>query len=284
MILPLYRIASPVWRIAPTFLKESLGNKLFHPDSLVSRLFPNRMKIVGVKWGIAKGMRMSLNLRYERHYFLGIHELGVQRTLAKFVRPGMNAYNLGAHIGFFALALINLVKSGGEILAFEPHPQVRERLVNNIFLNGLKGRVRVEDCAIGDFDGPTNFSLGFSDTQGRFEDLSAAKPESSIRVNCRRLDTYVEKDGPPPDFILMDVEHAEGRVFRGMARILERYRPVILVEMHGPDSIRDAWIELGKHDYLLASIPDLKVLPSWNGIHYGHYLAAPRSFFDWKEL
>jgi FkbM family methyltransferase len=221
-------------------------------------------------------MKMRLNPKTERHFLWGTHEGKVQSVLARFVTPGMTAYNLGAHIGFFTLALMNLVKPNGQVFAFEPSPRVRERLIDNLSLNREGDRVRVEEWALSDFDGQADFSLGYSYSQGRFGDLPYADPEKVIRIHCKRLDTYVEEGGPPPDFILMDVEHAEGRVLRGMRKILESHRPVLLVEMHGIESIRVAWNEFEKQDYQLAKLPDLKVIRSVSSVSYGHFLATPR--------
>jgi FkbM family methyltransferase len=233
------------------------------------------MEIVEIQGGIGKGIKMMLNLRRERHYFSGIHEVEVQSLLSDFVRPGMTVYNIGAHIGFFALLLKNLVRPGGKVIIFEPNPQVRERLMHNLSLNRAGNCIRIEDWALNDFDGNTDFSLGFSDTQGRFIDLPGAEPRQVIRVGCKRLDTYVDEGAEAPDFILMDVEHAEGRVFRGMARILKKYKPTIVVEMHGPASIKEAWNELKKCNYSLISLPALKVADSLETVAYGHYLAMP---------
>jgi FkbM family methyltransferase len=230
---------------------------------------------VEIHGGIGKGMKMNLNLRHERDYFFGIHESKVQWALFNFVRPGMTVYNIGAHIGFFALVLINLVRPRGKVIAFEPNPQVRERLMHNLSLNRVGNCIRVEDWALNDFDGNTDFSLGFSDTQGRFIDLPGAEPSRVIRVGCKRLDTYVDEGADAPDFILIDVEHAEGRIFRGMARILKKYKPTIVVEMHGPASILEAWNELKKCNYSLISLPALKIVDSLEIVAYGHYLAMP---------
>jgi hypothetical protein len=81
----------------------------------------------------------------------------------------------------------------------------------------------------------------------------------------------------------MDVEHAEGRVLRGMARTLESHRPIVLVELHGEAAIRESWQEFQRHDYQVAKIPGLKIVQSVNDLMYGHYLAAHSSYFN-REL
>ena len=225
-------------------------------------------------------MRMRLNLRHERSYFFGTHEWEVQSVLTTIVRPGMTVYNIGAHIGFFTLGLHLIAGSTGQVVAFEPNPKVRERLFDHLSLNGIGDSVRIEEYACGDFNGETNFSLSLSDTQGRFEDLPYVKPGPVIQVHCKRLDTYVEESGLVPDFILLDVEHAEGRVFRGMFNVMQDYRPIIVVEMHGSASIEEACSELKRQNYFIASIPDLEIINSLNKITYGHYLAAHMSCFE----
>lgn len=248
--------------------------------SLASLFLPDRLEEVEIEGGIGKGMKMRLNLRQERVYYFGGHELDVQSILPGMVRSGMRVYNIGAHIGFFALILSKMVGPTGQVIVFEPNPSVRERLIGNISLNDLNGRVRVEECALGDFDGDARFSTSLSSTQGRFEDLPYVKSGSSMNAHCKRFDTYVEEGGLIPDFILMDVEHAEGRVLKGMSRVMEKHRPIIIVEMHGEEAIKESWVELEKHNYLLATVPDFNVVNSLNDVTYGHYLAAHLSYFE----
>jgi len=70
------------------------------------------------------------------------------------------------------------------------------------------------------------------------------KPGCLIQVVCKCLDTYVKEGNPGPDFILMDVEHAEGRVLRGMSKTMETYRPLIVLETHGSEAIEETCVEL----------------------------------------
>jgi len=274
-----YEVAAKLWAITPPLLQKAY-HKASGDYSLASLFLPDRLETVEVVGGVGKGMRMQLNLRQERAYYLGIHELDVQSFIAKIVRPGMKVYNIGSHVGFFTLILSKLVGPEGRVIAFEPNPEVRKRLIEHLALNSLNGRVRVEDYALGDFDGDARFSLSLSNTQGRFEDLPHVKDCSVIKVHCVRLDKYVEEDGCIPDFVLMDVEHAEGRVLRGMFKTIETHKPLIVIETHGPEAIEETWVELEKHQYKLATIPDLRIITSPDMVRYGHYLAAHRSYFE----
>jgi len=273
--------AARLWSIAP-----QLAHRAYYlmsmRHSLASVFLPDKLETVGIMGGAGKGLKMNVNLRLERGYYLGIHELDVQSLIAEIVKPGMKVYNIGAHVGFFTVILSKLVGPEGRVVAFEPNPEVRKRLIEHLALNSLNGRVRVEDYALGDFDGDARFSLSLSNTQGRFEDLPHVKDGSVINVHCKRLDRYVEEGGCIPDFILMDVEHAEGRVLRGMFNTIETYRPLIVIETHGREAIEETWLELQRHDYLLATVPDLRIVASSDMVKYGHYLAAHRSYFEQK--
>jgi FkbM family methyltransferase len=274
-----YEVAAKLWAITPPLLRRAYyrASADYSPASL---FLPDRLETVEIMGGIGKGLKMHLNLRRERGYYLGIHELDVQSILSEILRPGMNVYNIGAHLGFFTLILIKLVGPQGRVVAFEPNPEGRKRLVEHLSLNGLNGRVRVEDYALGDFDGDARFSLSLSNTQGRFEDLPHVKGGSTINVHCKRLDKYVEEGGTIPAFVLMDVEHAEGRVLRGMFETIESHKPLIVIETHGPEAIEETWVELKKHQYELATIPDVRIVTALDMVRYGHYLAAHRSYFE----
>ena len=47
------------------------------------------------------------------------------------------------------------------------------------------------------------------------------------------LDDYCEREGVVPRCIKLDVEGSEYLVLRGGRRLLEKHRPVLLVETHG---------------------------------------------------
>ena len=74
----------------------------------------------------------------------------------------------------------------------------------------------------------------------------------------------------------MDVEHAEGRVLRGMKTLLHQRKPLLLIEMHGAEAIREAFAEIVEADYKLSRLPKLEPVKDVSEISLlGHYLAAP---------
>ena len=65
---------------------------------------------------------------------------------------------------------------------------------------------------------------------------SRLSEKDNLIVPVTSIDRYVESAGLSKlDFVKIDVEGAEDAVVRGMTTTLQRFRPVILVEIHGND-------------------------------------------------
>ena len=275
--MKIYSLIAKLWGILPESLRRFYywisGDK-----TLAFIFIPNKYEVVDIQTGICKGKKLRLNLRNERGYFLGTHEWDTQKMLLKLLTKGATAYNIGAHIGFYAVGLSQLVGPAGKVIAFEPNPEVYQRLRENISINKLLN-VTAYEYAVGDFDGMANFSISLSDTQGRFSHLPYVKDGPVIQVQCTSIETFIKERGPVPNFMMIDVEHAEGSVFRGMVDTLTHYRPIILVELHGLEAINESWDILNKCDYKLARISDLTVVYR-DDISHGQYFTAHESFFQ----
>lgn len=245
---------------------------------LINRaVFEEQSQTFEVQTGLMKGMKLDLSPRSESGYYLGTHEPDLQESLPRFIKPGMTVFDIGANIGFFALAAAKLVGPSGRVVAFEPNPAVVARLKKNVELNGLAERVKIEQSAVGDFDGTAEFCFALTHLQGRFSDLPyVPQGAESTPVPCCRIDTYVTSTGVVPDVLILDVEHAEGRALRGMQSVLQRYNPLVFVEMHGPEAIHEAFGEIVSADYRLFKLPALDRVNGMNEIALlSHLLAMP---------
>src|SRR5690348_3921247 len=122
--MPIFETVGKLWGHTPGRARD-----LYHRLPLPLRrifnraLFPTNRRVVAVQSGLLRGTRLELSPRLESGLYLGTHEPDLQPALPRLVQPGMTAYNLGAHIGFFALALSRLVGPSGKVLAFEPDPR-----------------------------------------------------------------------------------------------------------------------------------------------------------------
>jgi FkbM family methyltransferase len=247
---------------------------------LINRaVFEDQPRIIEVQTGLMRGAKLRLSPRSESGYYLGTHEPDLQESLPRFIKAGMTVFDVGANIGFFAVAAANLVGVTGKVVAFEPNPVAFSRLKENVELNGLADRLKLEQTAAGDFDGTAEFCFALTHLQGRFSDMPyVPQGAQSTPVPCCTIDSYVAATGLVPDVIIMDVEHAEGRVLRGMKSLLQRCKPLVFVEMHGPEAIREAFGEIVSADYKLSKLPSLDPVKEMTEITpLGHFLATPSS-------
>jgi FkbM family methyltransferase len=65
--------------------------------------------------------------------------------------------------------------------------------------------------------------------------LSGVSSAAGNAVPVTTIDACVFEQGfPPPDFVKIDVEDAEGLTLAGMNRVATEYAPMLLIEIHGP--------------------------------------------------
>ena len=147
----------------------------------------------------------------------------------------MEAWNVGANIGVYALQLAHLVGAAGRVVAFEPNPAAREVLVRNIARNSLQSRVEVVPSAVGSAPGTVDFYTSGADGMGR-----AGRPNprlsatDRIEVPVTTLDAFASARGRLPDLVVMDIEGWEIAALEGARSHLGRTR--FIVELHP-----DAW-------------------------------------------
>jgi FkbM family methyltransferase len=132
--------------------------------------------------------------------------------------------DVGANIGVFSLYQ-SMLKGAGEVIAFEPSPEVFPRLVKNIEINGIKN-IRVLNAAVGDESGMLSF------TESRISANSKVSEMGLLKVPCVRLDDEL-KDIPGIDVLKIDTEGYETHVLRGACETLKKTERIVL-ELHYP--------------------------------------------------
>jgi FkbM family methyltransferase len=165
---------------------------------------------------------------------IGNWEPAAQRLMVRHVAPGSVAYDVGANIGIHTLLLSRLVGHGGQVYAFEPVPNLYDRLCENVRLNPGLPAAKPVQLALGDRSGTATFYTGHHVGAGH---LAASGPETGERivVSTSKLDEFVYRDHhAPPGFVKIDVEGAEGSVLDGAEQVLVNARPIVMVDLHTP--------------------------------------------------
>ncbi|HLY90434.1 MAG TPA: FkbM family methyltransferase [Acetobacteraceae bacterium] len=152
----------------------------------------------------------------------------------------MTVYDIGANVGYLTLVFSSLVGPSGHVAAFEPDPRTRRLLQQNICNNGAKN-VRLYPYVVSDRNGIVNFATFEYSLVNHIATERTPADATVLSVQATSLDELVYGCNLlAPSVIKVDVEGAEERVLRGSSRILQRIKPVVIVETRSEsyDSIK----------------------------------------------
>lgn len=180
--------------------------------------------------------------------------------LRVYVKPGDSVIDVGANIGFFTLRFGRWITEGSIVFALEPEPINFASLKRHISHAKLMDRVEALRVAVAEITGevylnvdpvhPGNHQLG----------------KTGIPVQAITIDALMAQyDWPRVGLIKVDVQGAEQRVIAGAAETIERFHPVLFVEMDRDSNPRDLLrqiMDLGYSPHVLRkSAPPLPVTP-----------------------
>jgi len=281
MTKPLLSLTAVIARILPTPVKQAIykiGPLARWIRGSLNKAAPTGLTPVKVAAGGLAGFTLLLDMQTEKDYWLGTYEPEFEAALWDLVEPGMVAYDVGANIGYVTLLLARAVGERSHVFAFEALPSNVERLRTNIGLNSMEARVTVVARAVGASSASVRFLVHESGGMGKAEGSAgrAGQYESSITVPGISLDEFVYGQvNPPPQVIKMDIEGGEVLALPGMRRLLVEARPLMLMELHGPESAGAAWDALTAAGYQICWMkPGYPLVPSLEALDWKAYLIA----------
>lgn len=215
---PLFRKVEPHWN-------KVLGRAMAN-DGLEARINDDLFRL-DYQYGSRYGKQKSYEPDIYLPYAASIHE-------------GMTVLDVGAHVGFFALAAAKRVGPLGKVVAFEPSPSTLRVLRHHVRLNRWDDRVTVEPAVVSSEAGSVTFytfddSMAASLSKENVEVLNVQRPERAtpVEVPAVTLDEYCRARGLAPNVIKIDVEGAELRVLRGAERLLRESNDLVIwCEVH----------------------------------------------------
>jgi len=200
------------------------------------------------------------------------HEHGEKKFLESIAEKGMTAVDVGGNSGMAACAISRAVGETGKVYCFEPIPEFREVLEENLNHNTLKN-VEVVPAAVGKEPGTTHFHVDGTGTS--IVPHGEGHEKMTASVVC--LDEFfAERDLPGLDLLNMDCEGSELFVLQGARRLLSANRTKVFVETHhdllktlgqSARMIVDFLHELG---YTVSSVTlaDLNMGEDWESCEY----------------
>lgn len=262
----LLRLAAWSASALPAWLKRGLyklGPVTRFLRVLLNRAAAEGIQVVEVAGGPLRGAKLALDLQSEKDHWLGAYEPVLQEAIERLLQPGQVAYDVGANIGYTSLLLAEAVGPAGRVVAFEPLPANFHRLRQNLDLNAEGKWVEAVNAAVGDEAGSAQFLVHSSGAMGKLSGSAGREVqyEHELPVEIVTIDDFVlEHDRRAPNLIKIDVEGGERAVLTGMRKVLRRYRPALLLELHGEQAARDCTDILNEAEYKMRLLePDREI-------------------------
>ena len=243
-------------------------------------------------WAWVEGFEGRYRLRVHRAhhiggtiYWHGAHSLNELALVRRRMGPGKVFVDGGAHLGHFSIVA---AARGARVLAVEPVEAVRRQLETNLGANALDD-VIVSPYAL--HEEATTLPL-FVDPRHPDDPVATSFPaygrtERLVDVQTQTLDRLVEQHGlHRVDMVKLDLEGAELFALKGAARLIERDRPELILELSGllfekagytADDLLDFLDERGYRVGLITDYPLDMTLRRPGFPRYGRILECPRT-------
>ena len=154
--------------------------------------------------------------------------------LSQVIRPGMIFVDAGANMGLYTLFVARKIGEHGTVLAIEPSTRECERLLKNVAINSLSN-VRLLCNAVSNSCSDVDLLIAEDEWSGH-NTIGAFAYDTPLAiketVRACRLDDIVSREGlSRVDIVKLDIEGAEFGALKGASEILERFRPLLLLEL-----------------------------------------------------
>lgn len=145
-----------------------------------------------------------------------------RRLLREYLPPDGTFIDIGANIGLYTLTAMQIIDAGGRILAFEPNPATRQRLLFNIAANKTQAHesaLSVLDIGIADTDSQFVLQLDSSNLgASSISDASRSRlgpndpRRTEVIIDCKPLLSVLQENRINKiDVIKIDIEGAEDK-------------------------------------------------------------------------
>ena len=165
-------------------------------------------------------------------FWYGYYEKELGDLLKKAIKPGDVFLDLGANIGYFSLLVAKNLPSV-KVISFEPVLGLFEKMNDNISLNNIKN-ISTVSAAVGEISGERELFVSAPDNLGM---SSFHQPENysgkKERVKVVNIDDWFKTSGLSKiDVIKLDIEGSEFDVLKGMKKVLQKQKPILIVEVN----------------------------------------------------
>jgi FkbM family methyltransferase len=170
------------------------------------------------------------------HYVSGAAsgEPGVRAAIRALVKEGMCAIDIGAHVGIHSVIMGFHVGETGRLICFEPDPDLAAALGQTILMNGYAHKAQVINAAVADCAARLAFFRTPHSPESTLFPATEMTERDTIDVEVTSLDLALPA-GTKVDFLKIDAEGAEARIYRGMRRVLEENPALSMIVEFAPE-------------------------------------------------
>jgi len=161
------------------------------------------------------------------------YESILERNYSQIIKPGDHVIDIGAHLGRHLTRFIELVGSGGGLLAFEPLENQYKELTQKFQYPNVK----IHNFALSDTVAVMKFyeNVDYPEESGLKERIYNNTGGTVIEkeVNVTTLDT-LSNEITRLDYIKLDAEGNEIAILNGGINVISKFKPIISVEYGYP--------------------------------------------------
>lgn len=220
-------------------LFKTLFRRLFRFTNLIIQVadFDENLKI-----------KLKLSEHMQRRIFwMGYYSENIIALLKHKIKPEMTVIDIGANIGEITLVSAKIVGNNGRVISFEPVNSIAEKLEEHVKINNLS-QVKIIREGLADKiqnNIPIYSSCGqeVSDEHNGLASLYGQEEGKLLQyININTLDHTVEMlNLERIDLIKIDIEGGELPCLYGAQAVLDRFKPMLIVEVQEFSAKQAGW-------------------------------------------
>ncbi len=147
-----------------------------------------------------------------------------------FIKPGDVVVDIGGNIGLTSILFSNLA---GKVYSFEPSPSTFQIMKENL-ARAKTGNTNLFNLGMGDKEDVSTITFAKNNRSGAFVSNKIQPKQDHITEHIKivTLDSFFKDVKEPIDFIKIDVEGFETCVIKGGMALLQKFRPVVTLELN----------------------------------------------------
>jgi FkbM family methyltransferase len=159
----------------------------------------------------------------------GLYEEHSTAAARHLIKGGDIVFDIGANIGYYSVLFSRLVGPSGRVHCFEPTQAYRQVLKANLAANKT---TNVDVYDFGFSNSQQELEITFVDSTATLHHPGHQVTQGTEKINLRTLNQFIkEYQLPKIDFIKIDVDGHEPLVLEGAWDLIDRYDPVLMIEI-----------------------------------------------------